>query len=99
MSKITKKLTLGPLPASSKIYVQSEKFSDVKVPMRNIKLSETSDTKNFIVYDASGPYSDPEFMDKIDVNKGLPKVRQSWILERGDVEYYEGRIVKPMATC
>lgn len=95
MSKITKKLTLGPLPASSKIYVQSEEFSDVKVPMRNIKLSDTSDTKNFIVYDASGPYSDPEFMDKIDVNKGLPKVRQSWILERGDVEYYEGRMVKP----
>ena len=49
--KITKKLTLGPLPASKKIYVQSERFSDVKVAMRQIQLAETSDTKNFTVYD------------------------------------------------
>ncbi len=93
--KITKKLTLGPLPASSKIYVQSEKFSDVKVAMRQIKLSETSDNKNFTVYDPSGPFTDQDFLDKINLNKGLPRLRESWILERGDVEFYEGRNVKP----
>ncbi len=93
--KITKKLTLGPLPASSKIHVSSEKFADVKVAMRQIKLSEKSEAKNFVVYDPSGPYSDQNFLDKIDLNKGLPKLRQSWITERGDVEEYQGRVVKP----
>ena len=93
--QITKKLTLGPLPASSKIYVQSERFADVKVAMRQIQLSETSDNKNFTVYDPSGPFTDQDFLDKIDLNKGLPKLRESWILERGDVEFYEGRNIKP----
>ena len=93
--KITKKLTLGPLPASRKIYVQSERFADVKVAMREIKLSEKSENKSFVVYDPSGVYSDQDFIDKIDLNKGLPKLRQQWIMERGDVEEYKGRIVKP----
>jgi len=90
--KLTNKITLGPLPASKKIYVQSEKFSDVKVAMREIAL--TNDT-TFTVYDPSGVYSDQNFFDKIDLNKGLPKLRQQWIKERGDVEEYQGRIVKP----
>lgn len=93
--KITKKLTLGPLPASQKIYVQSERFADVKVAMRQIQLSEKSDNKNFTVYDPSGPFTDPDFIAKIDLNKGLPKLRHNWILERGDVEFYQGRNVKP----
>ncbi len=93
--KITKKLTLGPLPASTKIHFQSDRFEDVKVAMRQIKLSEKSEVKNFVVYDPSGPYSDHSFLDKIDLNKGLPKLRKSWILERGDVEEYQGRPVKP----
>jgi len=95
VQQITKKLTLGPLPASKKIYVPSEKFPDVQVAMRQVQLSEKSDTKTFNLYDASGVYTDPNFLDKIDVNKGLPKLRQQWILERGDVEAYQGRDVKP----
>ncbi len=93
--KITKKLTLGPLPASKKIYVQSERFADVKVAMREIALSEKSENKSFTVYDPSGVYSDQNYLDKIDLNKGLPKLRQQWIMERGDVEEYQGRDVKP----
>lgn len=93
--KITKKLTLGPLPASKKIYVQSERFADVKVAMREIALSEKSENKSFTVYDPSGVYSDQNFLDKIDLNKGLPKLRAQWIMERGDVEEYQGRVVKP----
>lgn len=93
--KITKNLTLGPLPASKKVYVPSEKFADVKVAMREIALSEKSDTKTFTVYDPSGVYTDQNYLDQIDVNRGLPKLRESWILERGDVEAVEGRKVKP----
>jgi len=95
MSKITKNLTLGPLPASSKIYVESKKFADVKVAMRQIELSKTSDNKNFVVYDTSGPFTDILQLDKIDLNKGLPNLRKNWILERDDVEEYQGRQVKP----
>lgn len=92
---INKKLTLGPLPASKKIYVKSEKFPDVAVAMREIALSEKSENKTFTVYDASGVYSDQNYLDKIDLNKGLPKIRAQWILERGDVELDDVREVKP----
>ena len=94
-NKITKKLTLGTLPASKKIYVQSDRFEDVKVAMREIALSEKSEAKSFTVYDPSGVYTDQNYLDKIDLNCGLPKLRQQWIKERGDVEEIEGRKVKP----
>ena len=93
--KIANNLTLGPLPSSQKIHITSPKYSDVNVGMRQIELSKESDTKNFVVYDTSGPYSDKNFIDKIDLNKGLPKLRQNWILERNDVKTYQGRTVKP----
>jgi len=94
-NKITKKLTLGTLPASKKIYVKSDRFEDVKVAMREIALSEKSEAKSFTVYDPSGVYTDQNYLDKIDLNCGLPKLRQQWIKERGDVEEIEGRKVKP----
>ena len=94
MTNITKNLTLGPLPASEKIYHQSSRFSDVKVAMRKINLSQSSDNKSFTVYDTSGIYTDHNFLEQIDVNKGIPKLRENWILERNDVEYYQGRTIK-----
>ena len=36
------------------------------------------------VYDTSGPFSDPNI--EIDLKKGLPRMRESWITSRGDVE-------------
>lgn len=93
--KIAKKLTLGALPASTKIHVIGDRFPDVKVAMRQISLSEKSDNKTFTTYDTSGIYTDATVLDKIDLNKGLPKLRAQWIRERGDVEEYQGRKVKP----
>lgn len=90
-----KSLTLGSLPSSEKIYIQSDKFVDVKVAMRQINLSEKSDTKHFVVYDTSGIYTDDKICTNLDLNKGLPKLRQNWVLERGDVEEYSGRNVLP----
>ncbi|MFT6259357.1 MAG: phosphomethylpyrimidine synthase, partial [Rickettsiales bacterium] len=90
-----KYLTLGGLPASTKTYVQSDRFADVKVAMRRIKLAENSENPHFDVYDTSGIYTDNEVCDKIDLNKGLPKLREAWIRERGDVEEYTGRDVLP----
>ncbi|MES2676730.1 MAG: phosphomethylpyrimidine synthase ThiC [Pseudomonadota bacterium] len=92
---LTQGLTLGALPASNKIYVASERFSDVKVAMRRINLTAKSDNKFFDVYDTSGVYTDDAVCAAIDLNKGLPKLREAWIKERGDVEDYSGRDVKP----
>ncbi len=82
-----------PFPNSRKVYV-SGKLHDIKVGMREILLSDTKLSNGEVehnepitVYDTSGIYSDPDF--KIDIEKGLPKLRESWILERGDVETLE----------
>ena len=89
---LTKNLTLGSLPSSQKTHIQSKKFSDVQVAMRQINLSNQD---SFTVYDTSGIYTDDAVCSNIDLNKGLPKIRQNWILERGDVEQYQGREIKP----
>tara|TARA_B110000259_G_scaffold35908_1_gene40244 strand:+ start:4324 stop:6123 length:1800 start_codon:yes stop_codon:yes gene_type:complete len=90
-----KNITVGPLPSSEKTYIESEKFDDVKIAMRQINLSKGSEKKSFIVYDTSGIYTDPKLSNNIDLNNGLPKLRQKWIEERNDVEKYDGRNSKP----
>ncbi|WP_245605562.1 phosphomethylpyrimidine synthase ThiC [Thermicanus aegyptius] len=81
-----------------KVYLQGSR-PDLLVPMRRIELSPTrhlnGETPNepLLLYDTSGPYTDPDVA--IDVRKGLPQLRQKWILERGDVEEYPGRPVNP----
>ncbi|TXR67279.1 phosphomethylpyrimidine synthase ThiC [Bacillus sp. AY18-3] len=82
------------LPGSKKVYVDGPR-AGMKVPMREIEQSETNGIPNppIRVYDTSGPYTDPAH--KVELEKGLQAPRHSWILERGDVEAYEGREVKP----
>jgi phosphomethylpyrimidine synthase len=54
--------------------------------MREIRLKEADAGQHtsFLVYDTSGPYTDPDA--EIDLSRGLPPLRQSWIEERADVE-------------
>jgi phosphomethylpyrimidine synthase len=85
-------VTTGPMPASEKIYVTSAHASDVKVPLREITLSSPDEPK-LRVYDTSGPYTDPDY--KVDLEAGLPRRRVEWVKERGGVESYDGRIIKP----
>ncbi|AIQ13134.1 thiamine biosynthesis protein ThiC [Paenibacillus durus] len=83
---------------SQKVYVKGSR-EDIRVPMREITLSDTDGVDGATpnppvrVYDASGPYSDTQMCT--DIRKGLLPLRHSWILERGDTEEYEGRDVKP----
>ncbi len=85
-------------PGSKKVYVEGSR-SDIQVPMREIQLSDTSgsfgDEKNppIRVYDTSGPYTDCNAT--VNIREGLPALKSNWILERGDVEEYEGREIKP----
>ena len=78
------------LPASKKVYIQGSR-PDIQVPMREISLTNTPEglggTENLpiMVYDTSGVYTDPNI--QIDLNQGLPHVREKWINERQDTEY------------
>lgn len=81
-------VTKGPLPGSEKIYVTGSQ-PDLRVPMRKINLSPTIDpdgskieNENVVVYDTSGPYTDTDYV--VDLQKGLPKLREAWIEKRGD---------------
>ncbi|MGV6862012.1 MAG: phosphomethylpyrimidine synthase ThiC [Putridiphycobacter sp.] len=91
----TSKITRDPFPASEKIYVEGSIHKDIKVAMRQIKLTDSKamftkgefvKEKNepVVVYDTSGPFTDPNI--EIDVKKGVPAIRQKWIEARGDVE-------------
>ncbi|MFD1746355.1 phosphomethylpyrimidine synthase ThiC [Rhizobium helianthi] len=86
-------VTTGPLPASTKIHVKGELHPDIRVPLRQIALHPTSGEPPVNVYDSSGPYTDPAVA--IEIEKGLPRLRESWIAARGDTELYAGRDVKP----
>ncbi|NAR64095.1 phosphomethylpyrimidine synthase ThiC [Acinetobacter haemolyticus] len=81
------------LPASKKVYVQGSR-PDIQVPFREISLTETPTglggeyNPPIMVYDTSGVYTDPNV--QIDLNKGLPSIRQKWIEERNDTDVLTG---------
>ena len=85
--------SVADFPGSRKIYVEGSR-PDIRVPMREITLSDThvgdDVEKNppVTVYDTSGPYTDPDA--EIDIRKGLAPLRETWIEERGDTELLEG---------
>lgn len=89
---------MSSFEGSKKVYVEGSR-PDILVPMREIALSPTTgsfgeeENTPVRVYDTSGPYTDPAY--KVDITKGLPALRSAWIKERGDVEEYEGRTIKP----
>ena len=81
-------VTTGPIRGSRKIHVGPR-----KVAMREIALEPSSGDAPVRVYDTSGPYSDPDV--SIDIQAGLAPLRRAWQLERGDIEQYDRRAVKP----
>jgi len=89
----TPEVTTGPLPSSRKVYTHPKADPSLSVPRRMIDLHPSANEPPVPVYDTSGPYSDPSVT--IDVEKGLARHRTDWVLERGHVEAYEGRDVKP----
>lgn len=86
-------------PNSSRIYVTGQTYQDLRVPFREIRLSDSTLSDGTAqanppvrVYDCSGPWGDPSFQG--DVTKGLPPLRKEWIEKRGDVESYDGRSIQ-----
>jgi phosphomethylpyrimidine synthase len=83
-------ITQVPLSASKKVYIPSANFADVQVPMRQLTLTTGEQVH---LYDTSGPYTDVDI--DVDIHRGLPDVRSSWIVGRADSESYTGRETKP----
>ncbi|WP_090596237.1 phosphomethylpyrimidine synthase ThiC [Pelagibacterium luteolum] len=85
-------ISTTPLSASRKVYASSPRATDIHVPFREIAIDDPN-APAFRVYDTSGPYTDPAIA--IDLKRGLPRLRESWVAERGDAEPYAGRAIKP----
>ena len=77
-------------PESEKVYMQGQLYPYLKVGMRKVNLTPTVVVENgkkvmtentpVYIYDTSGAYSDPNL--KVDLKKGLPRLREPWIQER-----------------
>ncbi len=82
-------------PGSEKVYLPGKLHKDIRVGMRRVNLTPTVsvdadgtehrvENDPVLVYDTSGPYGDKDA--KIDLKKGLPRLREKWIMDRGGVE-------------
>jgi phosphomethylpyrimidine synthase len=89
-----KTVSTGAISGSRKVYVPGT-LHNVQVAMREIVLSPTRlhngqlvENPPVTVYDTGGPYTDDQ--QEINIRKGLPRLRESWIHDRGDVEALDG---------
>jgi phosphomethylpyrimidine synthase len=73
-------VTTGPIGGSHKVYASPQGRPDIRVPLREILLSDPAEPA-FRVYDPSGPYTETDAA--IDLQAGLPGVREPWIAARG----------------
>ena len=90
----TPKVTTGPIAGSRKAYTAPQAAPDLRVPRREIALTEAAGEPPVPVYDPSGPYTESDA--PIDVEKGLKRARAAWVRERGGIEEYDGRTIKPV---
>ncbi|WP_029414951.1 phosphomethylpyrimidine synthase ThiC [Brevundimonas bacteroides] len=81
--KETGAIPTGPRAGSRKVYVSGELFPDIRVPFREVAVHPSANEPPVTIYDSSGPYTDPDVT--IDITRGLPHVKSSWQLDRGDI--------------
>ncbi|MBI1200495.1 MAG: phosphomethylpyrimidine synthase ThiC, partial [Phenylobacterium sp.] len=84
----------GERPGSKKVWQAGVAWPDIRVPFREVAVHPSSGEPPVTMYDSSGPYTDPGV--KIDIEAGLPKTREPWVVSRGDIEIVDApREVKP----
>nr|WP_313007093.1 phosphomethylpyrimidine synthase ThiC [Brevundimonas vesicularis] len=81
--KETGTIPTGERAGSRKVYVQGELYPDIRVPFREVAVHASANEPPVTIYDSSGPYTDPTVT--IDIKRGLPRVKSSWQLDRGDI--------------
>ncbi|MDE5686068.1 MAG: phosphomethylpyrimidine synthase ThiC, partial [Paramuribaculum sp.] len=87
------KINVDSYPSSEKFYVEG-KLHPIRVGMRRVRLTPTvkivngekimTDNDPVVIYDTSGVYTDPDVT--VDINKGIPRLRENWIKDRSDLE-------------
>ena len=90
---VTTTIPTGERPGSRKVYAPGLLFPDIRVPFREVAVHPSANEPPVTIYDPSGPYTDPKVT--IDINKGLARPRDAWVIARGDVEACDPRPVKP----
>ena len=90
-------INVNSYPNSEKIYVDGSIYP-IKVGMRRIKLTPTvkivdgekvmTENAPVVVNDTSGVYTDPNV--EVDINKGIPRLREKWIEQRADTALQDG---------
>ena len=86
-------IDLTSYPGSEKVYITGE-IHPVRVAMRQVNLTPTvkivdgekvmTSNAPVMIYDTSGVYTDPEV--KVDINRGIPRIREQWTAGRPDLE-------------
>src|SRR5215469_1677709 len=92
-SPIPVAIPTGERPGSRKVYQEGVLHPCLKVPFREVAVHPSANEPPVTLYDPSGPYTDPNAT--IDIEKGLARPRDFWVMARGDVEEVEPRAVKP----
>jgi len=88
------KVATGERPGSRKVYQNGVLWPDIRVPFREVAVHPSANEPPVTIYDPSGPYTDPAV--STDIHKGLDRVREPWVVSRGDVEIVANpRDVKP----
>ena len=92
-SKSITAVATGEIPGSRKVYEPGVLFPELRVPFREVAVHPSANEPPVTIYDPSGPYTDPNA--RLDINAGLMRPRDAWVLARGDVEETAARAVKP----
>ncbi|MHB8284570.1 MAG: phosphomethylpyrimidine synthase ThiC [Caulobacteraceae bacterium] len=87
------KVDQGEIPGSRKVYQPGVRFPDIRVPFREVAVHPSANEPPVTIYDPSGPFTDPDA--NVEIEQGLPRARQDWVLGRGDVDLVTPRAVKP----
>ncbi|MDE6305093.1 MAG: phosphomethylpyrimidine synthase ThiC [Muribaculaceae bacterium] len=87
-------IDVNSYPGSEKVYMPGTLYKNIRVPMRRVNLTPTVRIKDgeqeitenapVYVYDTSGVYTDPTVV--VDINQGIPRIREEWIAQRDDLE-------------
>jgi phosphomethylpyrimidine synthase len=92
-AKTVAAVATGEVPGSRKVYEPGKLFPDIRVPFREVAVHPSAGEPPVTIYDPSGPFTDPTV--KVDIEAGLERPRDAWVLARGDVEEVQARAVKP----
>ena len=91
---IRSEVATGAIPGSRKVHQAGTHWPDIRVPFREVAVHPSAGEPPVTLYDPSGPYTDPSV--DIDINRGLARTREPWVVSRGDVEIVaQPREVRP----